>query len=105
MSRLRAFFGLTFLSVLLTPLVNCGAAHDADEKYVLVADNLQIPYWQTAVAGFSQSATQLKVHSDVLGPDNFDTKAEQQALQQAIQQHPSGILVSAADPSLLKDDI
>jgi len=105
MSRLRTPFALTSLCLFLIPISGCGSAHDADEKYILVADNLQIPYWQTAAAGFSQSANQLKVHNDVLGPDNFDTKAEQQALETAIQQHPSGILVSAADPSLLKDDI
>src|SRR5215471_8597772 len=105
MSRLRKPFALTSLLLFVIPWTGCGATHDADEKYILVADNLQIPYWQTAAAGFSQSANQMKVHNDVLGPDNFDTKAEQQALETAIQQHPSGILLSAADPTLLKDDI
>ena len=39
------------------------------------------------------------------GPDTYDPKAEQKAFQEAVQSKPTGILVSVADPSLLKDDI
>jgi ribose transport system substrate-binding protein len=94
------------LSVLwLLSLVGCGSYHDDNEKYYLVANNLQIPYWQAAAAGFRQSATGLKIKIDIVGPDNFDVKAEQQALQAAVQKKPAGILISVGDAAVLKDSI
>ncbi len=93
------------LAIILLPLISCGSAHDTDEKYVLVSDNLQIPYWQTAAAGFTQSAAPLRVKIDIVGPDNFDVAAEVQAFREAVQKKPTGILVSAADPKLLKEEI
>jgi ribose transport system substrate-binding protein len=96
---------LISLCAALICVAGCGTAHDEKEKYILVADNLQIPYWETAAAGFSQAANQLKVKNEVLGPDTFDPKAEEQAFAKALQENPTGILVSAADPGLLKDDI
>ncbi len=44
------------LAVLLATFLSCGSAHDTDEYYVLVSANLQVPYWQTAGAGFSKAA-------------------------------------------------
>jgi len=96
----RIIFGM-----LLLVLVSCGSAHDADEKYYLISANVKIPYWQAGSAGLFQAATQLKVRSEFAGPDTYDPKGEQQALQQAVQSKATGILISVADPALLKDDI
>jgi len=52
-----------------------------------------------------QAAAQLKVRSEFSGPDSYDPKAEQKSFQDAVRSKPTGILVSVADPSLLKDDI
>lgn len=94
------------LVTLMLPLLNCGGGHDANEKYYLVADNIQVPYWQTAHAGFSQAAQELKVRSEFVGPDTFDPKAQQRAFEQILQRgKPSGILISIADAKLMKDDI
>jgi ribose transport system substrate-binding protein len=95
---------ITF-GVLLLFLISCGSAHDADEKYYLISTNVKIPYWQAGSAGLFQAATQLKVRSEFAGPDTYDPKAEQQALQQAVQSKATGILISVADPALMKDDI
>ena len=103
MSRARAL-SLILLSVLLMPLLDC-MVHDSDEKYLLVSDNIQLPYWQTAHAGFNQAVLELKVRSEFLGPVTFDPKAQQQAFESALQQKPSGILISVADPKLMKEDI
>jgi ribose transport system substrate-binding protein len=105
MPQLPKLLTAILLGISLMPLISCGASHDTDEKYVLVSDNLQIPYWQTAAAGFAQSASPLHVKIDVVGPDNFDAAAEVQAFREAAQKKPTGILVSAADPNLLKDEI
>ncbi len=87
-------------------LLSCGSDHSSDEYFVLVSANLQIPYWKTAGTGFSKAAAQLKgVRSDFVGPQNFDPKAERDALDEAVQKKATGILISVADPSVLKDSI
>jgi ribose transport system substrate-binding protein len=101
-SRILAFASLI---ALLIPVLSCGTGHDAEEKYFLVASNLQVPYWQTAGAGFSQAAKDLKVRAEFVGPDTFDPKAQQQVFQKIVTQKPTGILVSSADPQLMKPDI
>src|SRR5205823_12041559 len=58
-----------------------------------------------AGAGLSQAASDLKVRSKFDGPDGYDPKAEQEALQKAIQQKATGLLISVVDPALMKDDI
>lgn len=93
------------LGILLVFLISCGTGHDADEKYYLISTNVKIPYWQAGGAGLFQAAMQLKVRSEFAGPDTYDPKAEQQAFEQAVQSKATGILVSVADPALMKDDI
>jgi len=104
MSHLKVIARLIFCALLVV-LTSCGSAHDQDEKYFLVSTNVKIPYWQAGSAGLFQAAAQLKVRSEFAGPDTYDPKAEQKAFPQAVQSKPTGILVSVADPSLLKDDI
>lgn len=79
--------------------------HDSDEKYYLITVNTQIPYWQSAAAGFYKAAEQMKVRAEVAGPDNYDPGAEKQAFDKAVQSKPSGILVSAGDAELLRPSI
>ena len=104
MSRQRLVRVLVVLATFLIPSFGCGR-HDSDEKYYLVSANVQLPYWQEAKAGFMQAAAQLQVKAKFVGPDTYDPKAEQKAFQEALQQKPSGILVSAADPAVLQLDI
>ena len=92
-------------AVLLLPLLSCGSGHSSDEYYVLVSANLQIPYWKAAAAGFSNAASPLKVRFDITGPQNFDPKAESEALDQAVQRKASGILLDVTDVALFKDGI
>ncbi len=93
------------VAVLLGLFLSCGAAHDSDEFFVFVSANLQVPYWKAAGAGFSKAATQMKVRSDYAGPQNYDPKAERDALDEAVQKKATGILLAVTDPSLLKDGI
>lgn len=101
----RRLCSLLCLAALVLPLINCGSAHDSDEHYIFVAANVQVPYWQAAAAGFSKAAEQMKVQSIFVGPNTYDPKAEREALQEAVQKKPSGILLAVTDPALLKDDI
>ena len=86
-------------------LVSCTSLHNSDEYYVFIAVNLQVPYWQTAEAGFSKAAVDLKVRSDIAGPQTYDPKAERDALDQAIQKKATGLLLAVTDPAILKDGI
>ncbi|MGC1451394.1 MAG: substrate-binding domain-containing protein [Candidatus Sulfotelmatobacter sp.] len=93
------------VAVLSVLLLSCGATHDSDEYFVLVSANLQLPYWKSAGAGFSNAAAQMKVRSDFTGPQSYDLKAERDALDQAVQKKATGILLDVTDPALLRDSI
>jgi ribose transport system substrate-binding protein len=101
----RNLASLLALALFVTALLSCGGAHDSDEHYFFVAANLQVPYWQAAGAGFTKAAGQFKVRADFVGPNNYDPKAERDALDQAVQQKATGILLAATDPAILKDGI
>ena len=104
MPRLRKLLSLLSIALLVTSLLSCGA-HDSNEYFVFVAANLQVPYWQAAGAGFTKAAGLFKVRADFVGPNSYDPKAERDALDQAIQQKATGILLGVTDPVLLRDSI
>jgi ribose transport system substrate-binding protein len=93
------------LALILTPLLSCGRAHEAEEKYYLVITNKQLPYWKTAASGFFAAARQLNVKSEIAGPDDYNPQQQASEFRRVAQQKPSGILVSAADAELLKPEI
>jgi ribose transport system substrate-binding protein len=105
MARPHRILHLVSLIALPVVLLSCGGSHDSDEFYVLVSANLQVSYWKTAGSGFSNAASQFKVRSDFTGPQTYDPKAEREALDQAVQNKATGILLGVTDPALLKDSI
>lgn len=102
---LRTRWGLAAMLVLLAMLGGCASQHDAGESYYMVSANIQVPYWQAARAGFLQAAAQMKVKAEFIGPDTYDPKAQQLAFEKLLQTKPSGILVSPANPELMRGDI
>lgn len=72
--------------------------HSANERYVMVASNINLPYWQEAEAGFKDAAAWLGVKEEVVGPATYDPQAELAAFQKAVADHATGILVSPALP-------
>lgn len=93
-------------ATLIAGLAGCSSSrHEALEKYYLVVANSKLAYWQTAAAGLDQAARGLGVASETVGPDTYDSQAEVQAFHDAVAKKPSGILVSAADPTMMKDPI
>ena len=101
----RKLFHCGCVAILLVFFLSCGAAHDADEYYVFVSTNLQVPYWQAAGAGFSKAAETSKIRAAFVGPQTYDPKAEREALDEAVQKKATGILLAVTDPALLKDGI
>lgn len=96
-----------FPAILLTGLlVSCAPPyHQPDERYVFVAFNTSLPYWQEAEAGLNDSAKQLGVKAELTGPAAFSPNEELTAFQQAVTQKASGILLSASNPEIFKAPI
>jgi ribose transport system substrate-binding protein len=79
--------------------------HQPEEKYVLVAANVNLPYWQEAQAGLNDIGKTAGVKVDLEGPTTFSPAEELTAFQQVVASHPSGIMVSVTDPKLFNDPI
>ena len=89
----------------LLPLGACGSQPDANNKYYLISANIQLPYWQAAGAGFLEAAKRLNLQAEFVGPETYDPKAQQLQFEKIVQTKPSGILISPANPELMRADI
>jgi len=98
-------FACAIISLIAVLGLSACSKHDSDEHYYLITANTQIPYWQSAAAGFYKAAEQMKVHAEVAGPDSYDPQVEKVEFDKAVQKKPSGILVSAGDAELLRPSI
>ena len=79
--------------------------HEETERYIFVAANTSLPYWQEAKAGFMGAARGIGVKAEFTGPDTYSPQDELEAFQKAVEKHPSGIAVSPARPETFKDAI
>jgi ribose transport system substrate-binding protein len=87
-------------------LTGCSSnPHSPAEKYILVAANTKVQYWQTALAGLNHAATEMQVKAEMQGPDGHDPQAEHDAFRRAIAQKPAGIMVSVSDANVIGPDI
>ncbi len=77
--------------------------HQENERYIFVATNITLPYWQEAKAGFMDAARGLGVKADFTGPDSYSPDEELEAFKKAVSKHPAGILISPARPDIFKD--
>ncbi len=94
---------LAALAMMLIP--GCGARHSPKEVYYLVATNVSLPYWETAIAGFKAAAAQYNVTAKVAGPDTYDPQVELAEFQKAVAAKPAGILVSVSDAAVMQPGI
>jgi ribose transport system substrate-binding protein len=95
---------MVVLASALPLMISCGR-HSQSEVYYLIAANLSLQYWKTAIAGLNAAAARYKVTAKVAGPDNYDAQAELQELNKAVAAKPAGILISVAEEGLLKPGI
>ena len=79
--------------------------HEENERYVFVATNINLPYWQEAQAGFLDAAKALGVKGELIGPKGYAPNAELGMFRQIVEQHPAGICLSAARPEIFQADI
>jgi ribose transport system substrate-binding protein len=100
MQKLKSYLALFSVAFLLAA-TGC----QTHSTYVLVANNLKLPYWQTVDSGFEKAAAEYGATAVLNGPDTFDPQAELAAFRQAVARKPSGILISVADAALFREDI
>lgn len=79
--------------------------HQKEERYIFIAANINLPYWQEAQAGLADAAAQMGVKAELDGPASFSPQEELAAFQKAAAQNPAGILVSVSNPQIFKAPI
>jgi len=79
--------------------------HEQNERYVFVATNTSLPYWQSAQAGFLDASKALGVKAELVGPQGYQPHAELQTFRQVVEQGPAGICLSAARPEIFQEAI
>jgi ribose transport system substrate-binding protein len=79
--------------------------HEDKERFVFVASNIHLPYWEEAQAGLLDAAKQMGVKAELVGPEKFDQQEQLKAFQQVVQSKPAGIMISVTKPELLQDAI
>jgi ribose transport system substrate-binding protein len=103
--RLRTLAAGAPLLLLLLLSACSRSGHAPDEKYYLVASNIKVPYWQSALAGLTRGATDLQVRAEMTGPEKYDPEAQRDRFRQIVATKPTGIMVSAANPELMRGEI
>lgn len=79
--------------------------HDETETFYLVGTNTSVPYWQSVRAGLSNSAKDLHIKAEMVGPENYNPQQQLEILKGIVAKKPAGIMISASDPVLLQDGI
>jgi ribose transport system substrate-binding protein len=106
MRRHRVALVSLFVFVAAALIASCARPfHEENERYVFVATNINLPYWQEAQAGFLDSAKALGVKAQLIGPVAYAPNAEMLMFRQAIEDQPAGICLSAARPEIFQADI
>jgi ribose transport system substrate-binding protein len=100
----RLVSAFVFVGALL--MASCAKPyHDENERYVFVATNISLPYWQEAQAGFLDAAKTLGVKGELTGPTTYDPDGEVTTFRQVVEQHPAGICLSAARAEIFQAEI
>jgi ribose transport system substrate-binding protein len=98
--------GLFAAAVLAASCASCQKSlHEKTERYILVAANVNLPYWQEAEAGFKDAARTIGVKAEFTGPATYSPDEELKAFQNAVTAGPAGILVSPARAKFFQDAI
>lgn len=101
-SKIVVVLALGFMLV----LGSCAPPAHSNERYVFVATNVGIPYWQSVKAGFMDSSGTLKgAKVEFVGPNTYAPSDELKIFQDSAASKPTGILVSPAQADLFKDAI
>jgi ribose transport system substrate-binding protein len=91
----------------IAALASCGpdAYHQPDERYIFIASNIKLPYWEEVEAGLRDGSKAMGVKAELRGPDTYSPEQELEAFQKAVAENPAGILISASRPEIFKSAI
>lgn len=104
--RFKSMGVFTGLALGVIGLSSCQTAyHEDQERYVFVASNIHLPYWEEAQAGLMDAAKQMGVKAELAGPEKFDPQEQLKAFQAVVNSKPAGIMISVTRPDLLQDAI
>jgi ribose transport system substrate-binding protein len=105
--RVIAAKAVVLLAIALTAMcVSCSQPAHTGERYVFIATNINIPYWQDAKAGFMDSAKRLDgAKVEFVGPASYSPDEELKNFRDAVAGKPDGILLSPSQPEPFKDAI
>jgi ribose transport system substrate-binding protein len=91
---------------LFASMLSCTKAyHQETERYIFIAANITLPYWQEAQAGFKDAGRVLGVKVEFTGPETYNADDELEAFRKAVDRRPTGIAVSPARPELFTKEI
>jgi ribose transport system substrate-binding protein len=99
----RILFAL--LATVLPLLATGCTRHSKSEHYYLISQNLSLPYWKTAAAGFQKAGDEYGVTVETRGPATFDPQGEANEFRSVAAMKPAGILVSVANADLMRPEI
>ena len=106
MRRHRATLVSVLVFIAAALIASCAKPyHEENERYVFVATNINLPYWQEAQAGFLDAAKALGVKAQLVGPTAYAPNAEMLMFRQIVEEQPAGICVSAARPEIFQAEI
>jgi ABC-type sugar transport system, periplasmic component len=104
--RFKSMGVFTGLALGVIGLSSCQTPyHEDQERYVFVASNIHLPYWEEAQAGLMDAAKQMGVKAELAGPEKFDPQEQLKAFQAVVNSKPAGIMISVTRPDLLQDAI
>lgn len=98
-------FSLVFLAIAALCIACEPSYHSKAERYIFIANNTGLPYWQEAQAGFLAAAHEMGVKAEFTGPTTYSPGEEVKAFQSSAATNPSGILVSPAQAAVFQDPI
>jgi len=98
---------VSYMTLIMACALLSGCAQNPHQKdrFVAVAMNINLPYWQEAQAGFKDAARQLGVKVEFVGTPDFNPPEQKRLFDLVVASRPSGILVSPSDANLLKPSI
>jgi ribose transport system substrate-binding protein len=105
MSIPRCIFRWSGVAVAMSLIACEKPYHEPEERYVLVAANTNLPYWQEAQAGLTDIGKTAGVKVEMVGPGTLSPDDELNAFNQAVEQKPAGIMVSASDAAMFREPI
>ncbi len=104
MQQIQTRLALVPLTIALALLGGC-QRHSTSEHFYLIATNINLEYWHTAEAGLQKAAAEYHVTAEMRGTGYFDPKGEVDEFRTVLAMKPAGILVSIADPDLMRPEI